>query len=102
RSALMLSLDSTRRWHWGNMREQRAIGAAVSASALHAVGRGFESLIAHHLVGLWRDLSLPTVCRKGASCVCAQVLTASAAVSKTISRFPIPPFQARTVKSSFR
>src|SRR6185503_12315288 len=25
-----------------------AIGAAASASALHAVGRGFESLIAHH------------------------------------------------------
>ena len=25
-----------------------AIGAVASASALHAVGRGFESLIAHH------------------------------------------------------
>jgi hypothetical protein len=25
-----------------------ALGAAVSASALHAVGRGFESLSAHH------------------------------------------------------
>lgn len=26
----------------------RASGAAVSAAALHAVGRGFESLLAHH------------------------------------------------------
>lgn len=26
-----------------------AIGAAASADALHAFGRGFESLIAHHL-----------------------------------------------------
>ena len=28
-----------------------AIGAVASASALHAVGRGFESLIAHHFSG---------------------------------------------------
>ena len=28
----------------------RAIGATVSAGALHAQGWGFESLIAHHLI----------------------------------------------------
>ena len=32
-----------------------AIGAAASAAALHAVGRRFESCIAHHLsIGKWR------------------------------------------------
>ena len=33
----------------------RAIGAAASAAALHAVGHRFESCIAHHFsIGKWR------------------------------------------------
>lgn len=29
---------------------ERAIGAVASAAVLHTVGRGFESLIAHHFI----------------------------------------------------
>ena len=39
-----------------------ALGAVVSASRLHRVGRGFESLSAHHFQ--LRESGLPVVCRK--------------------------------------
>ena len=38
-----------------------AIGAVASASALHAVGRGFESLIAHHFFHPFRHSRLPSL-----------------------------------------
>ncbi len=36
----------------GRALKERAVGAAVSAVALHAMGRGFDSLTAHHLRAL--------------------------------------------------
>ena len=41
-------------FHWPGV-SGGAIGAAASAAALHAVGRRFESCIAHHFsIGKWR------------------------------------------------